>query len=793
MKKEAKNERLKRRAQRMQEAQTPGQRARRERNNRLLCIISGVLCYAAVLMIMLDAVAPQKYRVAVGEIAQSTIYPTREVMDQVSYEAACKAARDSVSAIYRIDDEKLGSVIDAVKKDFSMVKDARAQAIAQRNDWLEKNPGSTVEQHQFSSKFISMLMGNLSDISYASTDNDGERLNEDDMLVIINTNLQDIDAVEAFIIARINGVMAKGFSDEELPGKRNEIIAALNKEKEYSAVNSVIKKVARLILKKDLSANKSIDATATDEAKLAAANGVNKEGFVKSKSKKKPIVHSGDIVTQAHIAMLEELGMLENGNVDIKLYLGVALLTLTVLLILGFYIAVYEPKMIQTPKKVLMLAILTVLSVLYSALIYPYRPGLAQIAICTVLVAVLLKPRVALVSNMALSVLLGVMATSGEAAQSQGVSTLIVSLIAGTAAVYLCKKPMHRMRIMLSGLVIGATGGLTSVFIGLVFSSEIKTVLLSALWPALAGAISAVLCVGTLPVWEAVFDVLTPTKLLEITNPNQPLLRRLAIEAPGTHHHSIVVANLAESGAQAIGADIMLTRAGAYYHDVGKLAAPEAYTENQDEKLKSFHSMLLPAESAAIIRMHPTEGYELAQKYKLPKEICNIILEHHGTTLVGYFYAKALEMFDDVNRADFMYPGPKPRSKEAAIIMLADSAEAAVRSLPDKSPECVREKINQILNDRISDGQFDECDISMLELRKLAAEFTQALSGVHHSRIEYPDLKKALEDNRELKEKGHADNKSAGQETQGGEEQALPDNADTAQPVQLREGDEIKE
>lgn len=790
MKKEAKNERLKRRAQRMQEAQTPGQRARRERNNRLLCIISGVLCYAAVLMIMLDAVAPQKYRVEVGEIAQNTIYATRRVTDQVSYEAARNAAEDSVGAIYRIDDEKRVRVIDAVKKDFSMVNDARAQAIAQRNDWLEKNPGSTVEQHQFSSKFISMLMGNLSDISsHASTAN--ERLNEDDMLVIINTNLQDIDAVEAFIIARINGVMAAGLSDEKLPGERNEIIAALNKNEAYSAVNSVIKKVARLILKKDLSANYSIDATATDEAKLAAANGVKKEGFVISKND--PIVRSGEIVTQAHIAMLEELGMLENENVDIKLYLGVALLTLTVLLILGFYIAVYEPKMIQTPKKVLMLAILTVLSVLYSALIYPYRPGLAQIAICTVLVAVLLKPRVALVSNMALSVLLGVMATSGEAAQSQGVSTLIVSLIAGTAAVYLCKKPMHRMRIMLSGLVIGVTGGLTSVFIGMVFSSEIETVLLSALWPALAGAISAVLCVGTLPVWEAVFDVLTPTKLLEITNPNQPLLRRLAIEAPGTHHHSIVVANLAESGAQAIGADIMLTRAGAYYHDVGKLAAPEAYTENQDEKLKSFHSMLLPAESAAIIRMHPTEGYELAQKYKLPKEICNIILEHHGTTLVGYFYAKALEMFDDVNRADFMYPGPKPRSKEAAVIMLADSAEAAVRSLPEKSPECVREKINQILNDRISDGQFDECDISMLELRKLAAEFTQALSGVHHSRIEYPDLKKALEDNRELKEKGHADNKSAGQETQDGAEQAFPDNADTAQPVHLREGNEGKE
>lgn len=778
MKKEAANERIKRRAQRMQETQTPGQRARRERNNRLLCIISGVLCYAAVLMIMLDAVAPQKYRVEPGEVSRSTITATKDVMDQVSYEAACKAARDSVSAIYRIDDEKRVSVINAVTDDFAKVEDARAQAIAQRNDWLKENPGSTAEQHQFPSAFINMLIGNLN-ISCSA----------EEMLVIINTNQQDIESVAAFIKRRINNIMASGLSEEELIGERNAIAAALNNE--YSTVSAKIKTVAERILEKELVANYSLDETATDEAKLAAAAEVSQGSYLYKQGQ--TIVRSGDIVTQAHIAMLEQLGMLENDNVDIKLYLGVALLTLTVLLILGFYIAVYEPKMIQTPQKVLMLAILTVLSVLYSALIYPYQPGLAQIAICTVLVAVLLKPRVALVSNMALSVLLGVMATSGEAAQSQGVSTLIVSLIAGTAAVYLCKKPMHRMRIMLSGLVIGATGGLTSVFIGLVFSSEIKTVLLSALWPALAGAISAVLCVGTLPVWEAVFDVLTPTKLLEITNPNQPLLRRLAIEAPGTHHHSIVVANLAESGAQAIGADIMLTRAGAYYHDVGKLAAPEAYTENQDEKLKSFHSMLLPAESAAIIRMHPTEGYELAQKYKLPKEICNIILEHHGTTLVGYFYAKALEMFDDVNRADFMYPGPKPRSKEAAIIMLADSAEAAVRSLPDKSPECVREKINQILNDRISDGQFDECDISMLELRKLAAEFTQALSGVHHSRIEYPDLKKALEDNRELKEKEHADNKSAGQETQDGAEQAFPDNADAAEPVHLREGDEIKE
>ena len=227
MKKEAANERIKRRAQRMQEAQTPGQRARRERNNRLLCIISGVLCYAAVLMIMLDAVAPQKYRVEPGEVSRSTITATKDVMDQVSYEAACKAARDSVSAIYRIDDEKRVSVINAVTDDFAKVEDARAQAIAQRNDWLKENPGSTAEQHQFPSAFINMLIGNLN-ISCSA----------EEMLVIINTNQQDIESVAAFIKTRINSIMASGLSEEELIGERNAIAAALNNE--YSTVSAKI-------------------------------------------------------------------------------------------------------------------------------------------------------------------------------------------------------------------------------------------------------------------------------------------------------------------------------------------------------------------------------------------------------------------------------------------------------------------------------------------------------------------------------------------------------------------------
>lgn len=718
--------------------ESAGKRRKRERNNKIKCTIYAVLCYALVCLILVQVITPQKYNVSAGEVATATIVAGKDVRDQISLDAAKKAARDSVSTIYKLDNELRISVINAISEDFAAVEDARKQAISKRNEWLADNPGYTANDYNFESAYINLLIGNLTvDCS------------QEEMLAVINSNRQDIESISAGIRTKVSEIMINGLSGENLIGERNSIIASVNAD--FATLSNELKLIGKRIVEKELVANYFADETATEDARQIAQDTVDENDYLYKKGRN--IVIKGETITHAQVSMLEQLGMLDNENIDVMLYVGMLSLVLIILLLVAFYIAVYEPAMVQTPKKVLMLAILIVLSVLFSAAISGYKAGLAQIAIGTILIAVLLKPRVALITNVALSVILGMVVTqSSELLATQTASAIIVSLVAGTMTIYMCKKPMHRMRIMLTGVIIGVSGGLTSIFLGLVLSNEIQEVFSNALWPVVGGLVSAVLCVGTLPVWEMLFGILTPTKLLELTNPNQPLLRRLSIEAPGTHHHSIVVANLAESGAQAIGADTMLARAGAYYHDIGKLTAPEAYTENQTEKQKSFHSMMSPAESAAIIKAHPTEGYELALKYKLPKQICEIILEHHGKTVVGYFYARALEEFDNVNREDFAYPGPKPHAKETAIIMLADSVEAAVRSLPDKSPDIVRKKINQIIDDRVADGQFDECNISMLELRKIAAEFTQALSGVHHERIAYPDLKKALQDNKEREE-----------------------------------------
>lgn len=715
-----------------------GKRIAKERLNKIKCIICAVACFIAVLLTVIDAVAPQKYNVSAGQIATSNIVAIKDVIDQDNYKAAREAAKNSVSAIYKKDDAKRVNVINKINAGFNKLTDARRQAIEQRNQWLEQNVGSTIDDHHFDTSYINMLIGNL-----------GITCSEKELLVIINTPIQDIESIAAATIREINAVMEQGLAMEDLISQRSKIISTITGENgAFASVSKELRAITKRIIENSLEANYFVDDEATEAARKEAENTVDQANYRYNKGD--ILVLAGGRITASHINMMREMGMLDDGSLDLDLYIGVGFMVLTVLFMMALYIVVYEPKMIQSPKKVLMLVILIVLSVIYSAVIFKLQPGLAQIAISTILIAVLLKPRVALVANMAISVILGIIVTQNtQLASTQCAATIVISLVSGTASVFMCKGTMHRMRIMATGLIIGGVGAFTSIFMGLIFTSDLSTIFLNSLWPLISGIISAVLCVGTLPVWEAVFGILTPTKLLEITNPNQPLLRRLAIEAPGTHHHSIVVANLAETGAQAIGADTMLVRAGAYYHDVGKLASPEAFTENQSEKQKNFHSMMLPGESAAIIKAHPTEGNELATKYKLPKEIRDIILEHHGTTVVGYFYAKALEMFEKVNRSDFAYPGPKPHSKETAIIMLADSCEAAVRSLPDKSSENVRKKIDQIISDRINDGQFDECDITMGELNRIAAEFTQALSGVHHQRIEYPDLQKAIEDNKE--------------------------------------------
>ena len=264
------------------------------------------------------------------------------------------------------------------------------------------------------------------------------------------------------------------------------------------------------------------------------------------------------------------------------------------------------------------------------------------------------------------------------------------------------------------------------------------------LYPLVAnGFICAFLVIATLKVFEFLFGVLTNYSLLELADFNQPLLKRLILEAPGTYHHSLIVSNLAEGAADAIGANALLTRVGAYYHDIGKLVKAEYFTENQMMGYNK-HDDIEPTMSRLVILNHVKEGIELAQKYKLNPAIIDFIPQHHGTGLMYYFYQKAMEEAQEreaVDESGFRYPGPKPQTRETAITLLADSAEGATRALDEPNPTNIEETVKKVINNKFIDGQLDECNLTLQEINKISSTFTRVLSAMYHARIKYPEKK----------------------------------------------------
>ncbi len=253
------------------------------------------------------------------------------------------------------------------------------------------------------------------------------------------------------------------------------------------------------------------------------------------------------------------------------------------------------------------------------------------------------------------------------------------------------------------------------------------------------GLACAIIVIGILPVFEYLFGVVTNISLLELADFNHPLLQRMTMEAPGTYHHSLIVGNLSDAACQAIGANGLLARIGAYYHDIGKLSKPEYFSENQNSQSK--HDDLAPSMSKLVIMNHVKEGLELAKKYRLNPRIIDFIQEHHGNSLVFYFYRRALESGQDeaVQEEGFRYPGPKPTSKEVAIVLLADSVEAATRTFKEHGPGFVEEMVHKVINNKFIDGQLDECDLTLKNLEKIAAVFIRILSGIYHNRVTYPE------------------------------------------------------
>ena len=452
------------------------------------------------------------------------------------------------------------------------------------------------------------------------------------------------------------------------------------------------------------------------------------------------IVREGTRVKALHLEALNHLG-LQKAEVKWTDWAGMILLAIANTSLLALYLARFQPDALWEGQKLLLLVLLTICFVIG---VGRMAPGGVVLRYLVPVSALAMLTRATLGPHAGVATVLFLSSTAGAIADNPLGMAVFVAL-GGLAATLTMRRAEHIGSLFRAGLF----ASLAHVVAILIFHfpqdvSQIGGLLIPVLSSAINGTVSASLALGALFLIGPLFDIATTMRLVELSRPDHPLLQRLLREAPATYHHSLMVANLAEQAAEHIGADPLLARVGAYYHDVGKIARPYFFTENQVEGVNP-HDRLDPHTSAEIIIAHVQDGLRLARRYRLPRRVRAFIPEHHGVNRASFLYSKAVQLAGDgetVDESDFRYPGPRPQSKETALVMLADGCEAAVRSMRPADADKVAEIVSDIIRARADDGQLSECDLTMRDLEAIREVFTSSLKGVYHPRIKYPQQKK---------------------------------------------------
>lgn len=474
----------------------------------------------------------------------------------------------------------------------------------------------------------------------------------------------------------------------------------------------------------------------TDKRKQAAL--ASTEPVRETVKKGQVLVRRGDVVTAEQIHAMEELG-LHRGHISELRIFGLALFVLVVMgLILG-YLYKFSPEIFANDLHMVLLGLIILLTLLLGKAAHYYSDFAAPVATGALLTAILIDTRLGVFVSIASAMLFGVIVDNDLRA-------VAVALIGGLTGVYSVSKLSHGYSLTRTGLWIAAMNFITVGSTGFLEQVGAAQIMVQGVYGAISGVVAAVITIGLLPYLEHTFNITTPVKLMELANPSHPLLQRLLLDAPGTYHHSILVGNLAETAADVIGADPVTVRVGAYYHDIGKIKRPYFFIENQADS-DNPHDKIAPSLSTLIVTSHIKDGVDLCRDYKLPQVIIDLVQQHHGTMLVSYFYRRATENehSECIIEADFRYEGPRPQTKEAALVMLADACEAAVRSLSRPNVNRIEATVRKIIRERLNDGQLDDCNLTLKDLNTIGDVFIRVLSSMFHSRIEYPDALKELE------------------------------------------------
>ncbi|MBQ6516996.1 HDIG domain-containing protein [bacterium] len=539
----------------------------------------------------------------------------------------------------------------------------------------------------------------------------------------------------------LDNILLNGISESDV--QKNNINAIIQKNispnipKNQSAIISTL-------LEQIIVPNLVVDEMATEIAKRNAQNAVRPYEVTFKKGEK--IVFEGEPVTQLKRDALRKAGynFFELNYIG---FLGIFLLITLSSIIFLQYEKSFEKKYTES-NHLKITAVLTLFTALV-AVVLPtgFSPYILPMPAFIIIMAIFTNPRIAF---FAATLLLGVL-TIGLYYRIEFVTAFI---LLNTVAMITVSKINYSKRfdLILAGIQISGAGLLIVLCIymldKLLIDVDGMLILRDALLIFINGILSGIVALGTLPLLEKMFNITTPYSLAELADHNQPLLKRLQFEAPGTYHHSLMVANLSEAAAEAIGANPILARVGAFYHDIGKLKRPLFFVENQSYfGIENPHTKLNPRLSKMVITSHPKDGVDIAKEYKLPAVIQNFILQHHGDGLASYFYNQAIieEGAENVKEEQFRYVGPKPNMKETAILMIADAVESAVRSLKSPTNEEIEAVIEKIVQERLRDGQFSDSPLTLKDIKIIKTTFNRILRGMQHNRIKYQEANLAQE------------------------------------------------
>lgn len=706
------------------------------RNSTTQKVLGVLLFFSVTILIVFSSFSPKQVMLKPDEVAQADIQSkiNAVVIDEKQTDELRKQAADKVQKVYQEDKYALVNTTDDINRFFNSVTGILSTEaedhLLQLHDLVEStNTLSDEADLQVHSRTLAQY--------------------------IVNAQPEDLELIRQAALSVVQDLLSKPVTDEALPDIYQQAQAQIDSMGYSRTARDIIK----LVTINSLHPNLIYNAEATADAIQEASSAI--QPVQKNIKAGEIIVRAGDRVTVEQISTLEQLGIQRTQSYTATL-IGAGLFVLLSFWVLIQFLRRYYPEMFKDDRLMLLIGLvfiiillltrfLTMIKISDNAEINGLVGYLAPVAAGSMLIAILLDNRLAHFLTLIIALYVGLITEGNQLFYA------ITAFVGGTVGVFQVYRLSQISDLAKSALYVALANIVTIVTLSMIGGSlSWHLILVGIVIGAVNGILSAILMIGALPYLESAFSITSMIKLLELSNPNHSLLKRLLLEAPGTYHHSLMVGNLAEASAESVGANPLLVRVGAYYHDIGKVKRPEYFVENQ-RGFENPHEKIAPALSALIITSHVKDGLEFARDAHLPGVVNDFIAQHHGNSLTKYFYGRALEEDRDgsISQDSFRYEGPKPQSKEVALVMLADSVEAAIRSLQEPTDAKIREMVKKIIKDKLNDGQLESCDLTFKDLDTITQSFCTILEGMYHKRIEYPEvIVKELERRRET----HGDN-----------------------------------